>query len=321
MPPKKAALGAFAGCRAMPLKKGALGAFAGCRAMPYKHAAVPDAITTRELLDRYDGILLDLYGVMLDASGALPGARELLDELARRGKPYAFVSNDASRSTATYLRKFADIGLPVDPARAHVITSGSLIPGWFAARGLAGARTCVLGTEDSVEFVRAGGGVIVPLSAGMEIDVLAVCDDSGFEFLPGLEWALSACIRAVIARRRPALLLPNPDLLYPKGGGELGFTAGAMALLLEAGLARRFPHERLVCDRLGKPEPHLFTAAAQQLGIAPDRLVMIGDQLETDIAGASAAGVPSALLAGSISRWDATTPGAHVPTWLLEQLW
>jgi ribonucleotide monophosphatase NagD (HAD superfamily) len=196
-----------------------------------------------------------------------------------------------------------------------------LIPGWFAARGLAGARTCVLGTDDSVDFVRAGGGVVVPLGPGMDIDVLAVCDDSGFEFLSGLEWALSACVRAITAGRRPALVLPNPDLLYPKGGGEIGFTAGAMALLLEAALQRRFPREQLVFDRLGKPEPHLFTAAAKLLGTACERLVMIGDQIETDIAGARAAGVPSALLAGRISRWDAATATEHVPTWLLDELW
>lgn len=293
--------------------------------MPYKHRAVPRSAptptTTRELIDRYDGLLLDIYGVMLDASGALPGARELVAELERSGKPYAFVSNDASRSTTTYARRFAGLGMPCPGDR--FVTSGSLIPGYFAAKSLAGARTCVLGTDDSADFVRAGGGVVVPLAHDMSIDVLAVCDDSGFDFLSGLECALTAVVRAVDAGRRPALLLPNPDLIYPKGNGELGFTAGAMALLIEAGLSRRFPREQLVFDRLGKPEPHLFLAAAHQLGIAPDRLVMIGDQLETDIAGAGAAGVPAALLAGAISRWDAASIAhaeAPMPAWLLERL-
>lgn len=289
--------------------------------MPYKRRAVPSAptpTTLRDLFDRYDGILLDIYGVMLDASGPLPGARELVAELERSGKPYAFVSNDASRSQATYAARFASLGMPAPSHR--FITAGSLIPGYFAAKLLAGARTCVLGTEDSLDFVRASGGAIVPLARGMEIDALAVCDDSGFEFLSGMEQALSALVRAISAGRRPTLLLPNPDLLYPKGAGEIGFTAGAMALLLEAGLARRFPREQLRFDHLGKPEPHLFLAAAKHLGIAPDRLVMIGDQLETDIAGATAAGVPSALLAGAISRWDTAAAEAAVPTWLLAHL-
>jgi HAD superfamily hydrolase (TIGR01450 family) len=283
---------------------------------------MPPSVTMRELLDRHDGILLDIYGVLLDASGPLPGARELLVELNRRDLPFALVSNDASRSVSTYVAKFAALGITLDPAR--IVTSGSLLPGYFAARSLAGARVCVLGTPESADYVRAGGGVLVEPADGFELDVLAVCDDAGFDFLPGIEWALSAVVRAVASGRRPPLVLPNPDLVYPKQPGELGFNAGAIAMLIEAALARRFPREKLVFDRLGKPEPHLFREGAARLGIAPDRLVMIGDQLETDIAGAVAAGIPSALLAGSISRWDAAssvdTPQRIAPTWLLASL-
>ena len=272
-------------------------------------------IAIRALLDRYDGVLLDVYGVLLDATGALPGARDLLAELDRRAKPYAIVTNDASRSPATYVERFARIGAAVAPDR--IVTSGSLLAGHAA---LAGARTCVLGTADSIAYVRAGGGVPIAPAPGMELDALAVCDDDGFDFLPGVEYALSAVVRAVEAGRRPHLVLPNPDLVYPKGGGELGLTAGSIALVIEAALARRFPSERLVFTRLGKPEPPLFLEASRRLGIAPAGLVMIGDQLETDVAGARAAGVAAALLSG-VSRWDdASTTATVAPTWLLDTL-
>ena len=301
---------------------------------------MPTAATTTELIDRYAGMLLDVYGVLLDGSGALPGAHELIAELGARGTPYAIVTNDASRSIATYVQRFARFGLPI--AGERIVTSGSLLAAYFAANSLAGARVCVLGTDDSAGFVREAGGTVVELRRGLELDVLAVCDDAGFEFLPGLESAFSAVVRAIEAGRRPALVLPNPDLVYPKSAGELGFTSGSMALVIEAALARRFPHERYVFDRLGKPEPHLFAQAAQRLGLSVDRLVMIGDQLETDIAGAHAAGCDAALLAG-ISRWrgshshpdsrgehsrtdsraEQTTTGvpAVAPTWLLDKLW
>jgi HAD superfamily hydrolase (TIGR01450 family) len=281
---------------------------------------VPVAATTRELLDRYAGILLDVYGVLLDGSGALPGAHDLIAELDRRNVPYAIVTNDASRSIETYVKRFARFGLTI--AGDRLVTSGSLLPGYLAANS--GARVCVLGTEDSADFVRQAGCQVVPLEQGLELDALAVCDDAGFEFLPSLEWAFSAVVRAIEAGRRPALVLPNPDLVYPKSKGELGFTAGAMALVIEAALARRFPHDRFVFDRLGKPEPHLFVKASQLLGIAPDRLLMIGDQVETDVAGARAAGCDAALLAG-VSRWrdeqSTEQPNALAPTWLLDKLW
>jgi len=101
-------------------------------------------------------------------------------------------------------------------------------------------------------------------------------------------------------------VLPNPDLVYPKGSGEFGFTAGAMALLIETALARRFPGRGLAFDRLGKPAPHLFAEAQRRLGVA--RVVMIGDQIETDIAGARAAGIDAALLEG-VSRWSNSRSG------------
>jgi HAD superfamily hydrolase (TIGR01450 family) len=267
------------------------------------------------LLDAHSGLLLDAYGVLVDGSGALPAAAPLLAELARRGTPYAVVTNDASRSAATYEARFAGLGLEVPAAR--FVTSGSLLPAYFQARGLAGARTCVLGTADSRAYVAAGGGVPVPLEPGMIIDAVALCDNSGTPFLTGVELALSAIVRAVEAGRRPHLVLPNPDLVYPKGGGELGLTAGAMALVIEAALARRFPGEPLRFDRLGKPAPALFAEAAARLGVPPAQLVMIGDQLETDVAGARAAGIAAALLAG-VSRWDPAAPIA--PTYLLATL-
>ncbi len=265
--------------------------------------------TIGALLDEYEGILLDAYGVLVDGRGALPHTAALFRELARRNKPFAIVTNDASRSTATYVARFAGYGIDVPAER--FVTSGSLLPAYF--RRIPGARTLVLGTEDSLDFVREGGGVPVALEGGIEIDACAICDDSGTPFLDGIEIALSAIVRAVEHGRRPALVAPNPDLVYPKGGGELGFTAGAMALLVEAALARRFPTERLVFDRLGKPEPHLFTEAARRLAIDPSRLVMVGDQLETDIAGAQAAGIATALLAGVSTRGHATL----APTYML----
>lgn len=273
----------------------------------------PEPTTLAELIRRHDALLLDAYGVLVDGAGPLAHTPPLVAELNRRGVSYAIVTNDASRTPDTYARRFATWGMSVTAER--FVTSGSLLPGYFAERGLAGARTMILGTEDSYRTVIAAGGEPAALTPGVEVDCVVICDDAGTPFLDGIELALSAIARAVEAGRRPALVLPNPDLVYPKGGGELGFTAGAMALLVETALARRFPGASLVFDRLGKPEPHLFREGARRLGAQSP--VMIGDQLETDIAGARAAGVAAALYAG-ISRWQ--PGGAVVPTYLLEAL-
>ena len=109
------------------------------------------------------------------------------------------------------------------------------------------------------------------------------------------------------------MILPNPDLIYPAGAGAYGFTSGAVALLLEAALARRYPERAPRFTRLGKPHAPLFDEARRRLG--GDRLLMIGDQLETDIAGALAAGIDAALVVTGVTRWRRALV---VPTYLLE---
>jgi HAD superfamily hydrolase (TIGR01450 family) len=267
--------------------------------------------------DRYDGVLLDAYGVLNDARGVLPGARELFAALDARGLPFAVVTNDASRLPATCARRFAGMGLDVPADR--VITSGSLLAPWLRERGLADARVMVVGTDDSRDYVAAAGCAIAPLDERADIDVLAVCDDAGYEFLDGIEAALNAALRALDAGRPLALVLPNPDLCYPKGDGAIGFTAGAIALLIEAALMRCHPDAPHFVH-LGKPERHLFDAAARLFGTR--RLLMVGDQLETDIAGARAAGLDAALIAGpsAISRAAHAARTELAPTYVIDAL-
>lgn len=274
---------------------------------------IPSVVTVDELLAKHDALLLDAYGVLVDGSGVLAGAASFMSELNRRGVPYAIVTNDASRSPSTYAQRFASVGLFVDVAR--IVTSGSLIPSYFRERGLVGARTLVLGTDDSYQHVVDAGGVPVALGKGMEVDAVVVCDDAGTPYLEGIELALSAIVRAIDAGRSPSLVLANPDLVYPKGQDELGFTAGSMALLIETALARRFHNTTIKFDLLGKPSPRLFLQGKSLLSAANP--VMIGDQLETDIVGALAAGIPAALLRG-VSRWQERA--TITPTYLLEAL-
>lgn len=269
-----------------------------------------------ELVERYDLFLFDAYGVLVHGSGIMPGAREAIGRLDAAGKPYFVVTNDASKLPATSAARYARLGLHLDPAR--IVTSGMLLEPYFADHGLRGARCAVLGPADGIAYVELAGGHVVPATA--DFDVLAVCDESGFPFLATADAALTSLIRMIDAGRTPRLVLPNPDILYPEGTDAFGFAAGSVALMFEAALARRYPdREDLGFVPLGKPQPHLYRHALALGGEA--NAVMIGDQLETDIAGANAAGIDSALLTVGVTRIaQRTLPPALRPTWLLSQL-
>jgi ribonucleotide monophosphatase NagD (HAD superfamily) len=260
-------------------------------ASPLAPAAIPE-IVLGDLLPRYDALLLDAYGVLVDATGALPGAAALLAELRRRGQPLRVVTNDASRSAATCAARFVALGLAIEPH--EVITSGSLLAPAIAAHGLVGRRVAVLGTDDSRAYVHDAGALVVPLAEGMEVDGVAICDDAGFPFLRGCELVVSACVRAAQVGRAPTLLLPNPDITYPRAAGEWGLTAGAIAAMIELALARRLGAAAPRAIPLGKPGPALLERACADLGTR--RVLMVGDQPETDVAAALAAGVDVVLI-------------------------
>lgn len=272
--------------------------------------------SVRHVVDDYDGVLLDSYGVLVDGAGALPGARALLESLDAAGRPWMVVSNDASRSVESAAARYARLSLPIPPER--ILVSAAMLAGYYAREGLSGARSIVLGTEDSVAWVRQAGGIPVPWDDEAP-EVVVACDDDGFPFVPAVEAVLSSVVQRVRAGHEVALALPNPDLVYPRGGGALGLTAGSVALVIEASLGVVFGDVAPRFVPLGKPEPGIFEEACRRLGVGGSRVVMLGDQFATDVAGALRAGLSAALVGTGVTTLQ-LPPSAPRPTFILPSL-
>jgi HAD superfamily hydrolase (TIGR01450 family) len=273
--------------------------------------------TTRniyELIEQYEVIWFDAWGVLCEGRQAMSGASDLLHHLNTRGTPWFILTNDASTTIEGSARRFAQMNLPV--SLHHVISSGGLLVDYFARSGLRGARCAVLGPEDSKACVQQAGGEIV--SADGDFDVLLLMDEAGFSFLDGLNAALSSLFRVIDAGHMPHLIAPNPDIIFPTGPGAFGITAGGMAAFFEAALESRYGR-RMEFVRLGKPWPAIFHAAAEKT--PGKRALMVGDQLRTDIRGAIHAGVDSALLLGGVSVVALNQLCENErPTWLVSSL-
>lgn len=272
-------------------------------------------VTLGQLIEDYEVLLFDASGVLVDAQGALPGAVEAIACLNRIHKSYFVLTNDASKLPETRVRRYLDYGLEIPQDR--IIASGSLLIDWFQRQGLQGAVTRVLGPADSRRFVEMAGGV--PVQSGEDYQVLAIADQSGFPLLETLDSVLGTLCRRIDSGAPVSLVLPNPDLIYPKAQGGFGFAAGSLARMFEQALELRYPDRRdLVFDRLGKPGTALFQAARERVGEA--RMVMIGDQLQTDILGANRFGIDSALIQSGVNRALSEGEGAPVPTYVMGSL-
>ncbi len=272
-------------------------------------------INAETLIERYDAFFFDAYGVLLHRDGPLPGACQLLERLHQLGKPYFVVTNSAARLPEHAAVRYQAFGFPLEADQ--IITAGSLIGPYFRTQGLEGKRCAVLGPEDSHTFVAQAQGVLVPATEAF--DVLVIGDQVGFPFLDHMDAVLTHLIQRFDQDLPVTLILPNPDLIYPKPDG-FGLTCGAMATLIEAVLKQRYPErEDILFTVLGKPMPALFEEACRRAGTR--NAVMIGDQIETDIRGAHAFGIDSALVTGGVAELAFFSEDlAYPPTYQLPNL-
>lgn len=271
--------------------------------------------TIKKLIECYEVILFDSFGVLASSHAVLPGAVELIAELNRTGKTYFVLTNDASALPQSRSRNYARLNLDIAPER--IITSGSLLRGYFAEEGLQGLRCVTLGPADSMRYVEDAGGEVVPVGAAF--DAVLIGDQSGFPFLETMDRVMSELFTKLDRGDSVRLILPNPDLIYPDGDG-FGFASGSLALLIETALTLRYPgRDDLRFVRLGKPHGAIFAEALRRSGTR--NMVMIGDQLETDIKGANDFRLDSVLVSTGIAVNDlASVPEGMRPTFTMGSL-
>ena len=268
-----------------------------------------------ELIDRYSVILFDAYGVLANSDLVVPGASVAIRHLNEIEKPYFVLTNDASALPDTRAARYMRLGLPIDAER--IITSGSLLSGYFREHELEGIRCVTLGTDDSARYVESAGGVVV--SSGDDFDAIVIGDQSGFPLLETGRAVLTGLFRMIDDGRPPRLVLPNPDLIYPSGDG-FAFASGTVAQMFEGALALRYPDcPELRFTRLGKPHPAIYQEAHRRSGSMD--MVMIGDTPDTDIRGANNFGIASALIGTGVSTLDVSQlPQSDVPRYLMRSL-
>lgn len=257
-------------------------------------------IACQHLFDTYEALLLDAYGVLVDASGVLPHAVEFIAALRRHNKPFYIVTNDASRLPGVIAARFVRLGLPI--AAEQIITSVSLLVRHFAAANLQGAKTLVLGPPDAQATVSEAGGVpLGPKAIGTDLRAVVVCDAGGENLMADVECAIDAVVAACRQGRPMDLILCNPDLIYPRGPGRFGLTSGSTMLLIEAALKTCLtPQQMPKVTRLGKPYAGIFDEAVRRAGTR--KVALVGDQLGTDILGAKTYGIDAILIGTGLTQ-------------------
>lgn len=260
------------------------------------------------LVDRYDALVCDLDGVVYHGGIAVGHAVDTLARVAERGHAVVYATNNASRPPEVVAQQLRGFGARLRDE--DVLTSAQAAAAHLADALPEGAPVLAIGGPGVAGSLRAVG--LVPVDAQEYMDggaVVAVVQGYG----PQVSWGdLAAAARAVQGGAR--WVATNTDRSLPTEWGP----APGNGTLVDAVRAVVSQDPEVI----GKPFPPLYQRAATSVGAPASATLGVGDRLDTDIAGAHAAGMDALLvLTGVHGVTDvALAPERDRPRYVAEDL-
>ncbi len=250
---------------------------------------------TSALSHRYAGVVLDIDGVCVTGKTAIPGAAEAVTRLRDAGTALLFATNNSTRTPEQVAAMLTEAGISAQAP--EVLTSSEAAAALLAP----GTRCYVVGMDGLREPLAARGCVLTTDPFAAEACVVGMDTSLVFSVLADAALAIGAGARFIGT---------NPDTSFPT---ERGPVPGNGALL--AALRTTTGVEPEVA---GKPHAALFDAAAARLPDGPR--LMVGDRLDTDVAGAAAQGWDTALVLSGVSSAADAEASPVTPTYLAADL-
>jgi HAD superfamily hydrolase (TIGR01459 family) len=254
------------------------------------------------LAGRYDGFILDQWGVLHDGTVPYEGAAECLQRLRAAGKRIVVLSNSSKRE-ADNLQLMKRMGFDVS-LLDRVVSAGEDARAALEARAepfhRALGRRCFAFTRGGDRTLLEGIGLEF-VDRVEDADFLAVVgSDSPRRSLADYEAELVAGIQ-----RRLPMICANPDTarLTPQGIIE---GQGALALRYEALGGAVFYH--------GKPYPAIYKSCLAALRCPPEKVIAIGDSVDHDVLGASRVGIACALIPGGVHGAELGVSWGELPS-------
>jgi len=245
----------------------------------------------KSIIDRYEIIFFDAFGVLKTHSGLVPGIERTFEYLEAQKKEYYIVTNDASRSPGQLAQSYHDKGLYAITSD-RIISSGMLTKEYLDLKVNDGI-VAYLGTEDSAHYLESAGLHTLPVrdinnSNIDKVNVLVFMDDEGFDWCEDLNKTVN-----LLRKRTIPAIVANTDYAYPVSKNDVGIAIGGLAQMIETIVGKKF-------IRFGKPDSQMFMFAYDLIrdyrSISKKQIVMVGDTLQTDIIGGNKFGLDTVLV-------------------------
>ncbi|OOZ35610.1 HAD-IIA family hydrolase [Solemya velesiana gill symbiont] len=242
-------------------------------------------------------LILDMDGVLYHGDSAIDGAIDFMRSVENR--PHLFLTNNPIKIPEQVADKLEQIGFR-RPALEQVLTSAEATAHYLASKK-SGFLFFAVGAE----------GLHQALSETGRPDA----EDADFVVVgegPGLDFDSLTCGINLVLKKGAKLVSTNPD-------NNVDATHNGSHSVLPGGGALVAPFivsTGVQPITIGKPQPLLYEMAMSRLGVTAEECLMIGDRPDTDIAGAAALGMQTALV-----RTGRFAPGEDWPAALPRPDW
>jgi 4-nitrophenyl phosphatase len=237
-------------------------------------------------------VIFDMDGVLYRGDRPVPGAADLVRRLHESGVSVRYATNNSMFTREAYARRLSEMGIEATPG--EIVTSTSATVEHLRHHAPEVRSVMAVGAQGMVAELSEAGYEVLPVAegttAGSRVDAVIVGLDPDFDAA-----RLGSAASAVRAGAR--FVATNADARYPTPSG---FRPGAGTMVAAIAAA-----SGATPQIIGKPEPAMFTTILEEAGVAADEALVVGDNPDSDVAGARRSGIESILVLTGVTDAEA----------------
>jgi 4-nitrophenyl phosphatase len=248
-------------------------------------------------------LVLDMDGVIWRGDAPIGDLPSIFGRIRQRGLKFVFATNNGTRTSEQYVTRLGSLGVQVEPWQ--VVTSAQALSYALTQKFPRGSKIFMIGGDGVRQSLEETGYEILSVENAPAAEAVVMGIDTEINFQKMSE-------ATYLVRRGIPFYATNPDKTFPTPRGEIpGAGAWYSVVVTATGV------QPIVA---GKPFPFLMELAMQKLGTLKEETLVVGDRIETDIAGGQAVGCPTAVVLSGVSTREQANHWKPAPDFIAEDL-
>ena len=248
-------------------------------------------------------LILDMDGVIWRGDAPIGDLPVIFSRIRELGLKFVFATNNGTRTSEQYVNRLAGLGVQVEPWQ--VVTSAQALAYALRLKFPKGTKIFMIGGEGVRRALEESGYEILSVESAPAAEAVVMGIDTEITFQKMSE-------ATYLVRRGIPFYATNPDKTFPTPRGEIpGAGAWYSVVVTATGV------QPIIA---GKPFPFLMDLSLEKLGTKNEETLVVGDRLETDIAGGQAVGCPTAAVLSGVSTREQANNWKPAPDLIAEDL-